>query len=173
LYITRFMNLFYIGKWFALAQEETSISKTTGVTTDLRLANQYALNENKTSLLSLRRLVIRLKTEVVKACVLETPDKKLFYCGNFKNSKLLLSRISWKTNEGENIPFFIFSVQNSYHAIVCPKDKTIPTIDRWARILSFSIVDQWKMMVRYLHDPIINNKYKEFLYKIYTQVLPV
>jgi hypothetical protein len=28
-------------------------------------------------------------------------------------------------------------------------------------------------MVRYLHDPILNNKCKETLYKIYTRVLPV
>jgi hypothetical protein len=164
---------FHIGDWFILDQEETSISKITGFTADLLLANQYALDENKTIVLSSRRLVIRLKTEVVKACVLETPNNKLFYCGNFDNSKLLLSPISWKTNAGKSIPFLSFSVQNSYHAIVHSKDKTIPTINRWARILSFSIADQWKMMVRYLHDAILNNKCKEILYKIYTQVLPV
>jgi hypothetical protein len=28
-------------------------------------------------------------------------------------------------------------------------------------------------MVRYLHDPILNNKCKKNLYKIYTHVLPV
>jgi hypothetical protein len=103
---------FHIGDWFVLDQEQTSISKITGFTGDLLLANQYALDDDKSIVLSSRRLVIRLKTEVVKACVLETPDKKLFYCGNFENSKLLLSRISWKTNEGKKIPFFSFSVQN-------------------------------------------------------------
>jgi hypothetical protein len=42
-----------------------------------------------------------------------------------------------------------------------------------ANFSSFSIADQWKMMIRYLYDPILNNKCKEILYKIYTQVLPV
>jgi hypothetical protein len=44
----------------------------------LLLANQYALDEHKAIVLSSNRLVISLKTEVVKACVLETLDK-IFY----------------------------------------------------------------------------------------------
>jgi hypothetical protein len=56
---------FHIGDWFVLDQEETSISKITGFTADLLLAYQYALDEDKAIVLSSRRLVIRLKTEVI------------------------------------------------------------------------------------------------------------
>jgi hypothetical protein len=39
--------------------------------------------------------------------------------------------------------------------------------------VSRPIEHQWKAMFHYLHDPIISNRCKEILYKLYTQVLPV
>jgi hypothetical protein len=96
---------FHIGDWFVLDQEGTSISKITEYTADLLLANQYALDENKTIVLSSRRLTIRLKTEVVKACVLETPDKKLLYCGNFKNSNFCSLGFPGRQMKGKSFPF--------------------------------------------------------------------
>src|SRR3569833_1408687 len=53
------------------------------------------------------------------------------------------------------------------------RDKKNPGLEQWNRILPFSIDGQWKAMFKYLHDPIINNRCKEVLYKIYTHVLPV
>jgi hypothetical protein len=40
-------------------------------------------------------------------------------------------------------------------------------------MLARPVDHQWSAMFQYLHDPIINNRCKEVLYKIYTQVLPV
>jgi hypothetical protein len=105
--------------------------------------------------------------------VLDTPEKTLVYCGNYKNSKLLLSRISWTLNDFKRISFFYFSVQDSYCAIINKMDKSISAIYRWERILLFPIDGQWKTMIHYIHDPILSNKCKEILYKIYTQVLSV
>jgi uncharacterized membrane protein len=103
------------------------------------LAQQYALHsQDKCSVVSApTRLSILPKSQAVKACVLDTPEKKLVYCGNYKTSKLLLSRISWSLNDSKNIPFFYFSVQASYCAIINKNDKTISAIGRWERILSF------------------------------------
>jgi hypothetical protein len=39
--------------------------------------------------------------------------------------------------------------------------------------LSFSISPSWKNVLKYLHDPILENKTKEVLFKIYSEVLPV
>jgi hypothetical protein len=70
---------FLIGDWFVLDQEKTSISKITGFTAELLLANQYALDEDKAIVLSSRRLVIRLKTEIIRvhAC-LKPPIRNFF-----------------------------------------------------------------------------------------------
>jgi hypothetical protein len=38
---------------------------------------------------------------------------------------------------------------------------------------SFSISSSWKSMLKYLHDPILENKTKEIRFTIYSQVLPV
>jgi hypothetical protein len=76
-------------------------------------------------------------------------------------------------SDSKKIPFFHFSVQSSYRAIINKNDKTISAINRWERILSFPINGQWKMMIHYIHDSILSNKCKEMFYKIYTQVPPV
>jgi hypothetical protein len=105
--------------------------------------------------------------------VLDTPEKNFVYCGNYKNSKLLLSKISWTISDLKKIPFFYFSVQSSYRAIINKIDKTISAINRWERMLSFPIEGQWKTMFHYIHDSILSNKCEEVVYKIYTHVLPV
>jgi hypothetical protein len=87
--------------------------------------------------------------------------------------KLLLSRISWQCNDTKKTFFCDFSISSIYKALFFKKDKTIPALLRWERILSFSISSSWKSMLEYLHDPILENKTKDFFFKIYSQVLPV
>jgi hypothetical protein len=138
---------FQIHDWCVLKSVTTdglnisSISNVIRTTANMLLAQQYALNaRNKCSVIPApTRLSILPKSQVIKACVLNTPGKTLVYCGNYKNSKLLLSRISWTLNDLKNIPFFHFSAQNSYRAIINKIDKSISAIDRWERILLFPI----------------------------------
>jgi hypothetical protein len=71
------------------------------------------------------------------------------------------------------VSFFDFSVSSIHKALLFKKDKSIPTVTRWKRMLLFPIAPFWKGMLKYLHDAIFENKTKEILYKIYSQVLPV
>jgi hypothetical protein len=110
----------------------SSILQVIGITADMIQAQQYPLNSrDKCSLMPApTRLSILPKSQVIKACVLDTPEKNFVYCGNYKNSKLMLSRISWTISDLKKIPFFYFPVQSSYRAIINKIDKTISAINR-------------------------------------------
>jgi hypothetical protein len=112
-------------------------------------------------------------SSAIKACVFKDQDCQLFYCGNYATNKLLLSRFSWTCLNSRKVNFFDFSFKSVYQAVIEKRHNKVPALERWSRILSRPIDHQWTAMFHYLHDPIINNRCKEILYKIYTQVLPV
>jgi hypothetical protein len=112
-------------------------------------------------------------SQAIKACVMKDQDCHFFYCGNHSTSKLLFSRPSWTDADSRRFTFFDFSVKSVYQAVMETKDKKVPALARLSRILARPIDQQWSAMFQYLHNPIINNRSKEVLYKIYTQVLPV
>jgi hypothetical protein len=118
------------------------------------------------------------KSQVVKACVLDTSNSTpnsaplLKYCGNYATSKLLLSRFSWRVDDTK-IDFTNFAGKSVYQAMLFEQIEPIPAIQKWESKLGLSMSRLWKHMVAYLDDPILNNKTKQKLYKIYTRALPL
>lgn len=171
---------FQPGDWFIERSAAASngspaiVYQVRNVSQSLLLGQAYLFSD--VSLLH-RQLPISVKLHhidhVIKASVLRDHDDQLIYCGNYLTSNLLLSRLSWTGANSQTIKFFDFSVKLVDKAILESKDKSIPAIVRWNRIMAVPIDDIWKQMFKYIQDPIINNRCKEVLYKIYTQVLPV
>lgn len=69
--------------------------------------------------------------------------------------------------------FLDFSVSAAYKSVVRSESFTIPAIQRWENDLRLPISHFWPGMIRYIHDPILQNRTKEKIYKIYTRALPV
>lgn len=177
----RIREPFIRGDWFieqsaAAAAECPTVYQVRNVTQTLIVGEAYScLMAGSSMLIKSTPLTVRLlqTDDVVKACVMKDRDGHLIYCGNYADCKLLLSRISWSNTISRKADFFDFSIKMIYRSIIDSRDKNIPALHRWNRILSTSIDSQWIPMFKYLHDPILNNRCKEVLYKIYTQVLPV
>jgi hypothetical protein len=169
---------FCTGDWFIDSNEPTpnspfQIFKTTFVSGNQLVGESFRFSNSSTNLLIKSQSVKILPiSQRIKASVFHLQGN-FFYCGNYLTSKLLLSRIYWQCNDIKKIFFFDFSISSIYKALLFKKDKTIPALLRWERILTFSISPSWKSMLKYLHDPILENKTKEVLFKIYSQVLPV
>jgi hypothetical protein len=135
--------------------EQLLSQKITLVGKSFRFSNS-STNLLKTSTISVKILPI---FECIKANVSHLQGNS-FYCGNYLTNILLLSRISWQCNDIQKVFFFDFSTSSIYKALLFKKDKTIPAL-RWERALSFSISSSWKSMLKYVHDPILENKTKE------------
>jgi hypothetical protein len=170
---------FCTGDWFIDLNEPTpdsplQIFRTTFVSENHLVGESFRFSNPSSNLLIKSTISVKILpiSQCIKACVFNLQGK-LFYYGNYLTSKLLLSRISWQCNDTKKTFFCDFSISSIYKALLFRKDKTIPALLRWERILSFSISSSWKSMLKYLHDPILENKTKEILFKIYSQVLPV
>jgi hypothetical protein len=172
---------FCIGDWFIDSNEPTpdspfQIFRTTFVSGDHLVGESFRFSNLNSSTNLLIKSIISVKILPISQCIKASVfhlQGKFFYCGNYLTSKLLLSRISWQYNDNLKLTFFNFSISSIYKAVLFKEDKTIPALLRWERILSFSISSSWKSMLKYLHDPILENKTKDVLFKIYSQVLPV
>lgn len=116
------------------------------------------------------------KASVVKACVLSVDmplnQTSFLYCGNYKCTKLLLSRFSWSI-DSKSFSFFDFTINNAYKAMLAPRLQDASAIGRWEKTLNISLVSSWKSMIAYVNDPILNNKTKEKLFKIVTRAITV
>jgi hypothetical protein len=85
--VNKIVKPFQVHDWCVLksntinGQNISSILKVLGITADMLLAQQYALDsQDKCSIIPApTRLSILPKSHVVKACVLDTPEKKLVY----------------------------------------------------------------------------------------------
>jgi hypothetical protein len=93
----------------------------------------------------------------IKACVFKDQEFQLFYNGKYATNRLLLSRFSWKGSNSRRMNFFDFFVKLVYQAVIEKRDKKVPALERWSRILSRPIDHQRTAMFHYLHDPIISN----------------
>jgi hypothetical protein len=95
-------------------------------------------------------------------------DASLYYNGSYADQKLLLCRISWFTNDKPIIPFHNFSIRDRYRSINDNNNVVIASIARWCSRLSSPNID-WPAHFKYLNDPLLHNRTKELLYKIYTR----
>lgn len=127
-------------------------------------------------LIDMKTTITLGKAHAIKACILKDKSDHnhsfLLYCGNYRTSKLLLSRFSWKFNEMD-VGFLSYTVKNGYRAILDAQSSEISAIAKWETKLNFPISLHWKSIIKYLHDPCLSNKSREKLYKIYTRALPV
>jgi hypothetical protein len=78
-----------------------------------------------------------------------------------------LSRLSWFTNDKPIIPFHRFSIRERYQSINDSSNVAIASNAKWNIRLSSPNLD-WPSHFKYLNDPLLHNKTKELLYKIYT-----
>jgi hypothetical protein len=85
---------------------------------------------------------------------------------------MLLSRFQWPRN-GLNLTFGDFTVKEIYQTIISLGPQKVSPIERWEKAIGISIDAAWQSMMKYVHDPILNNKTKEKLYKIHTRAFPV
>lgn len=172
---------FQVGDWFidqsaADVDKPATVYRVSNVAHTLILGEAYSMVNCETGLLlksSPIAIVLLPVCQIIKACVLICRKTQFYYYGDYTSCRLLLSRISWTCPNFRDTQFQDFSVRTLYRAIIGKTCQLIPAISRWNRILSFSIDNNWKSMIRYIHDPIFNNRTKETLYKLYTQVLPV
>jgi hypothetical protein len=84
------------------------------------------------------------KASIVKACVFEMTTLQcefpvFIYCGNYRSSKLLLSRLSWNAG-ASSIGFFDLKVKVIYAAIMDAKPSTISAIEKWDKHLHFLLI---------------------------------
>lgn len=111
------------------------------------------------------------KAHVVKAVVFVSPPGKSnslvhIYCGSYLDRSLILSRIKWKTRT-TLVDFPAFSIRMRYNSILYSNCTLIASSVKWEA--KFATTFDWSAIFSYLHDPIIHNRTKEFLYKIYTR----
>jgi hypothetical protein len=116
------------------------------------------------------------KAHIVKASVLLLQSNSrnsaecLYYCGSYSEQKLLLSRISWISNT-HPVPFAKFNILARYRSIRDSTEKSTTPFERWDSKIDTQI--DWPSLFKYVHDPIIHNRTKELLYKIYTRACMV
>jgi hypothetical protein len=172
---------FQSGNWFieestTAAFKPATIYKVRNITQSLMLREAYVFSEIAVGKLrksmpgSVKLIPI---SQAIKACVMKDQECHFFYCGNYSTSKLLLSRLRWTDANSRRFTFFDFSLKSVYQAVMETKDEKNSALVRWSRILARPNDHQWSAMFQYLHDPIINSRCKEVLYKIHTHVLPV
>lgn len=106
------------------------------------------------------------RADSIKACVSDVSDAKyrlpiFIYCGNYKRSKLLLSRFHWKV-EGKALGFFVMQVKTIIECNAQFNDEyyTIPAIARCKKSIDIPLSKYWSAIIHYLHDDssIQNNK---------------
>jgi hypothetical protein len=109
------------------------------------------------------------KTDLVKACVLQaaTAKKQLgpIYCGNYKYSELLLSRLSWPAN-GKSFTFFDFTIHMLYQSLTAANFDSITAIDKWEKDLNVPFAASWPKRIAYINDCVLHNRTKEKLYRL-------
>ena len=115
------------------------------------------------------------KAHVVKAVVMElTKHKKsanlLIYNGSYQDGSLMLSRIQWTTRTS-TVQFPAFSINMRYRSILETNCMEVTSKAKWEMIFATDL--DWPAIYKYLHDPILHNRTKEFLYKIYTRACMV
>lgn len=137
--------------------------------------HKYEVRGNRIKILNESSLHVLMKAQIVKACVLQVGSDDLYYNGNYATSKLLLSRVSWLSlSDGKNSTFSDFKVNRVYRGLLSLFPSQITAIDRWEKALpNFPIRNSWSNMISYLNDPLLENKTREKLYKIYTRSMPV
>jgi hypothetical protein len=153
---------FCTGDWFIIDSNEPTpdspfqIFETTFVLENHLVGESFRFSNSQTNLLIKSTISVNILpiSQCIKANVFHLHEI-FFYCGNYLISELLSSRISWQCNDIQKIVVFDFSISSIYKAILFKKDKTIPALLRWERILSFSTSSSWKSMLKYLHDPIL------------------
>lgn len=101
-----------------------------------------------------------------KSIVPSLTNESLAYSGCYSTAKLLLHRISWLSPRGR-IPFSSFSIRTRYESIRAAHDTSIAACSRWNMRLNADL--DWLSHFKYINDPILNNKNREFLYKLYTR----
>jgi hypothetical protein len=104
------------------------------------------------------------KSDLIKACVLQavTANKQLglIYCGNYKYSKLLLSRSSWPAN-GKSFTFFDFSIHMLYQSLIAVNSDSITAIEKWEKDLNVPFAASWPKRIADVNDRVLNNRTKE------------
>jgi hypothetical protein len=127
---------FCTGDWFIDSNEPTpdspfQILRTTFVSENHLVGESFRFSNSSTSLLIKSIISVKILpiSQCIKASVFHLQGK-LFYCGNYLTSKLLLSRISWQCNNIQKLSFFDFSISSVYKALLFKKDKTIPALSR-------------------------------------------
>jgi hypothetical protein len=117
--------------------------------------------------------ILVAKSSVVKACVILDQTLALYYySGNYSKSKMLLSRFQWP-RDGFNLAFSDFTVKEIYQTIVSFGPPKVSPIERWEKAIGISIEAGWPSMMKYVHDPILNNETKENFYETHTRAFPV
>jgi hypothetical protein len=121
--------------------------------------------------------MLLLKGSVVKAIVLSlsrrsprTCHTPLFYSGNYTTSKLLLNRLSWPGKP--TCSFEDFGISYVYKAIMSTKDSSIKAFLKWESAAP-NHTFHWKQIIAYIHDPILDGRSRQLLYKICTRTLIV
>jgi hypothetical protein len=111
-------------------------------------------------------------SEISKACILQANTAKgqtgLLYCGNYKYTKVLLSRFSWQIGS-KMITFFDFTLRLAYRYPILAHQEPITAIDKWQKALNLPFAASWPIRVAYINDPVLSDRTKEKLYKIITR----
>jgi hypothetical protein len=116
------------------------------------------------------------KAHITKASVLLCPSNSkestecIYYCGSYSEQKLLLSRISW-ISPTDPVPFAKFNIRARYQSIRDSIDKSTTPFERWDSKIDIQI--DWTSLFKYMRDPILDNRTKELLFKIYTRACTV
>jgi hypothetical protein len=118
------------------------------------------------------------KSEIVKACVLQANTAKgqtgLLYCGNYRSTKLLLSRFSWQIGHKVST-FFEFSIRLVYRSLISRHQEPIPAIEKWEKVVNIPLAASWPLRVAYINDDILGNRTKPWelkyllIYSMHTQ----
>jgi hypothetical protein len=103
----------------------------------------------------------------VKVCMIDSK----FYCGNYLNSSALPSRISWLSHS-KTFHFQQFSIGRCHAAFRdCFPASSISPYESWNTRLNVTL--PWPAIFKYVHDPLLTNRTKQFLYKLISRACMV
>jgi hypothetical protein len=133
----------------------------------LKVAEYILQNSNCRLKSSTGSITIIPEIFAVKVCML---DKK-FYGGNYLNSSALLSRISWLSHSG-TFSFQQFSIGRCHTAFRdCFPASSLSPYESWNN--KFNVTLPWPEIFKYVHDPLLTNRTKQFLFKLISRACMV